>query len=289
VTRLDPRTGITNNLGALSCGGKPVTSRAMRAMAVGGDGRIWLAVHDGQLGGALLAVPPLDERAPWTNSERSYRCRSARAGAIRIDGALDEPEWQAAEVADDFVTAGFRPEPARYRTRSRLLWTATHLIVAHDCVTDGIRTGITRRDATIWDGEAAEMMICPMGAEAPYYEININPLNALYDARLLDYSYPAQAAFAERWATNWNAAIESAVAVHTNAAGQVAGWSAEMAIPFADLDAGRNNPPAPGTLWTFNFFRAAMQADRQIEWSAWTSTHSEFHRPFDFPRLLFTR
>ena len=287
MSRFDPRTGRVETIGRLACGTKIINSRKIRAMAADGDGRIWFAMCDRLGGGGLCAAPVLPEAFPWTNSDRRYTCRKVRAGAISIDGVPDEPEWRKAQVADHFSTAGMLPQPALYATVSRLLWTDTHLIVAHECATDGIRTDITRRDMIIWEGEVAEMMLCPMGAEAPYYEINVNPVNALYDSRVQDYNYTAQAAFAGLWATNWNAAIQSATRVYTNAGGTVTGWSVEMAIPFKDLDANRHNPPRHGTLWAFNLFRVAKQADGVIEWSAWTSTHADFHRPFDFPGLLF--
>lgn len=285
--KFDPLARRTEMLGTIACGAKIPLFRQIRAMSSGDDGRLWFALSERQVGGGLFTAPPLSEKRPWTNSDRSYTCRKTRLDAVNIDGTPDEHAWRMAMPATGFVIAGPAPQQAKHKTVSRLLWTDTHLLVAHECATDAIRTSITGRDMTIWDGEAAEMILCPMGSEAAYYEININPSNALYDARLEDYIYTLQAEFGGQWATNWNAAIKFAAKVHSNAMGEVIGWSAEMAIPFADMDACPNNPPGHGTTWTFNFFRAAKQDDGKIEWSAWTSTHAEFHRPYDYPVLNF--
>ena len=66
------------------------------------------------------------------------------------------------------------------------------------------------------------------------------------------------------------------------------GWTAELAIPFADL--GLAGAPAPGTVWRANFFR--IERGRVEEYSAWSPTYADppdFHLPSFFGELVFTR
>ena len=51
------------------------------------------------------------------------------AGPIAVDGHLDEPSWEAAQVIDQFVFPWWT-EGAKDRTEARLLWDDVHLYVA---------------------------------------------------------------------------------------------------------------------------------------------------------------
>ena len=50
-------------------------------------------------------------------------------GPIAVDGHLDEPSWEAAEVIDQFVFPWWT-EGVKDRTEARLLWDDVHLYVA---------------------------------------------------------------------------------------------------------------------------------------------------------------
>ena len=51
-------------------------------------------------------------------------------GAISIDGVLDEPEWEQAQLYSDFVTVEpLTGEPAKYSTQVRLLTNAEGIFI----------------------------------------------------------------------------------------------------------------------------------------------------------------
>ena len=68
---------------------------------------------------------------------------------------------------------------------------------------------------------------------------------------------------------------------------QVTGWTVEAAVPVKDLDVIDGKTPRPGDVWLVNVFRVAVQADGKQELSHWQPVKPEFHRPQQFPGLLF--
>jgi len=216
---------------------------------------------------------------------RVYSCRHIKEDAIRIDGLTDERAWRRAARMESFVTAGPDPKSAQYATTARLLWSDTHLYVSFFCRTDAVRVAGSQRDAPIWDGDAAELFLVPIAPEEPYFEINVNPGNVIYDARIENWRYEYMVKHWQEWAQGFNGDIESAVRVH-EANGAVTGWSCEWSIPFADM-VHEGSEPTAGSEWFFDAFRAAQTEAGTIEFSAWEPTYKDFHRPHLFPVLRF--
>jgi len=78
---------------------------------------------------------------------------------------------------------------------------------------------------------------------------------------------------------SWN----SAWIVKTSRQG--GGWSAEIAIPWADMGA---DVPIPGDLWRFNICRVRRSsADQAVEYSAYSPTFGLFNRPDRFADVVF--
>jgi len=235
--------------------------------------------------GAVLLLT-LAPSLPDTSSKILYQCPHLGEAKLKLDGSVDEPAWQRAKPLTDFGILR-TDKIAERKTVARLLWDDTFLYVSFVCANDGIRAKLTARDSPVWEGEAAELFLCPQGADAFYYEIDFNPHNAIYDSRLESWKYQDQVKYGAQWAKGFNARIESAVQIQRDLAGQVTGWSVEAAVPFKDLDVAGARAPAPGAIWLFNVFRVAVKADDSQELSHWQPVKPEFHRPHQFPRLEF--
>lgn len=223
---------------------------------------------------------------PATSSKVTYPCQYIGTSTLKIDGSVKEDVWQQAKPMTDFGIVR-TDKMAERKTVARLLWDDRNLYVAFECANDGIRTKITERDGPVWEGEAAELFICPKGADAFYYEINFNPLNTIYDSRIESWKYEDQVKNWQKWAKGFNADIKSATQVQRDADGKVTGWSVEAAIPFKDLDVAGSKAPMAGDVWLFNVFRVAVKADGNQELAHWQPVKPEFHRPHQFPRLEF--
>jgi hypothetical protein len=224
---------------------------------------------------------------PPTESSVEYHCRRVSDRAIRVDGDLTDKAWARAIPLDRFQTAGPKPAPAAFASTARLLWSDKRLFLAFDCKTDAIRSKMTNRDDDIWNEECAEIFLCPRGPEAKYYEFEFNPLNTIYDSMLSSWRYEEQVKHYKEWKLAYNAKIASATRVQRDAQGKVTGWTAEAAIPFADLAQADHVPPRVGDVWLFNVFRIAQINETKCEYSARVPTMADFHRPWKFPRLKF--
>ena len=237
-------------------------------------------------GVAVAGSPTNAPDALGTESKREYRCPKVAVDAVQIDGLLTEPAWQKAEVLTGFQTAGPHPKPASKSTRVQLLWTDSCLLVGFVCESDGVRPQGTQRDEPLWEGEAAEIFLCPGGSTAPYYEVDTNPNGAIYDTCVKNWRYEVMSQHWEEWKNSFNTDVRAAVKLQRDAAGEVAGWSAEFAIPFKDMVA-TNGLPKPGSAWLFDVFRVYKPKQGDVEFSAWEPTCLDFHRPYRFARLLF--
>ena len=237
---------------------------------------------------SAAADPPGAKKPPQTSSKVTYKCRHAGDRPPKIDGSwADEAAWRRAEPLKDFGVLRADGAKASKATTARLLWDEKNLYVAFACDNDGVRTKAVKRDDPVWEAEAAEVFLCPRGADAVYYEFNFSPKNVIYDSRVESWKYEDQAKNWQKWARGYNAAITSAAVVHRDRAGKVTGWSVEAAIPFKDFDVAGGKAPAVGDVWLFNAFRIAVKADGTTEYSHWQPVRPEFHRPHQFPRLEF--
>jgi hypothetical protein len=238
--------------------------------------------------GLMVALLGAETRLPETSSKVTYQCRHRGDHALKIDGKLDDDAWKLAQAMTDFGIVR-TDKSARWKTVARLLWDDEYLYVGFECSIDGIRTKITERDGPVWEGEAAEMFICPKGADAIYYEINFNPKNVIYDSRIESWKYEEQVKHWQKWAKDFNADIKSAVQIQRDDDNKVTGWTVEAAVPFKDLDVAGREAPMAGDVWLFNVFRVAALADGTQELSHWQPVKPEFHRPHQFPRLEFVK
>jgi len=207
--------------------------------------------------------------------------------AITLDGIISEPAWQDAGVMTKFLTAGRNPTNVVHDTECRMLWNDTSLLVGFRCFNPQVKSAGSTRDCPVWEGESAELMLCPRGADRPYFEIDVNPSNILYDTHILSWHWLDLSTNWQKWAQGYNPDVRSATSRMTGPDGKTVGWSAELMIPFGELKGTRT--PQNGKTWRFNSARAAVKTDGSIEFSCWEPTYGDFHRPFTYPSLRFVK
>jgi len=167
------------------------------------------------LAGAAVALP-LDA-SEWA---------AARAEQPpRIDGRLDDPVWRDAPAAGSFVD--FAPEPGRppsQATEVRVVWDDRGLYFAfrcHDAQPGKIRGRLAQRDAA-FDDDWAGVILDPTAEGRGGFELMVNPRGCLMDA----------------FVAPGGGGDDVAVDVDFTAAARQdsAGWSAELAVPWASLN-----------------------------------------------------
>lgn len=159
----------------------------------------------------------------------------------------------------------------RQRTSVRAGFRDGRLVVRFDGKDDGTVATLTRRDDPLWTEDVFEVFLTPHDPPTVYFEIEINPLGALFDARV---ESPDLARRTMRADPSWNlSGLSGRSRVRPGR------WSAVLEIPLTPLLERR--PPA--TVWRANFFRVD-RGDRD-EYSAWSPTGkdpADFHAPARF-------
>lgn len=211
------------------------------------------------------------------------------AAPLEVAGRLSDPRWQMAETLEltDPVTG--RPHPDR--VSARLLYSDTHLYIGFTCADAYVWATLTGRDTAVWTEECVEVFLCPSGKTRNYYEININPLNTVFDTFILN-GRPENGegwdvmSFVEAYTCK---GLETAVFVDGEL-GQpgAGGWTAEYAIPFASLIGGDTLTPCPGDQWRMNLCRIDRPPDSPIRHYSWATIGKvDFHLPWHFGTLVF--
>lgn len=143
------------------------------------------------------------------------------------------------------------------------------LLVRFDGRDRGVVATRTKRDDALWEEDVFEVFLCPGESPLVYYEIEVNPLGALFDARV---ESPDGRRETMRVDVSWNCPGLSARVRRREER-----WSALLRIPLAPMS------PDPASVWRANFFR--VDRGPRDEFSAWSPAFvdpPDFHRPDRF-------
>ncbi len=165
----------------------------------------------------------------------------------------------------------------RWPTSVRVAHGGGDLLVRFECRDDDVWSRYTERDDPLWEEEVVEVFLAPGEADpAVYWEFEINPLGALFDARI---SNPSSSRADLKADAAWNS-----VGIRWAAGSSATGWWAEIAVPLRELAAGQ----APAA-WRGNFHRIERPRGFPPEFSSWSPTRTDpadFHKPGRFGRLV---
>jgi hypothetical protein len=208
---------------------------------------------------ALLA-PQASQDAPPT-----WRVRAGTLGELRVDGVLDEAEWQAAQAIPDLVMIEPRQgEAPTGRTEVRVLAGPKAIafgIRCHDPDPSGIVTFTKERDGDLESEDHVRLVLGPFQDGRSGYVFAVNPGGARYDALI--------ALTGEGEDDSWDGIWEAA------ASRDAGGWTAEIRIPILTLKFKRRLRD-----WHFNVER---RIERLLETSRWASPN------LDYPLTLTSR
>jgi hypothetical protein len=174
-------------------------------------------------------------------------------GAVCWD---DVPPLELCETTSGRATV----QPTCFKTA----WTPGHLHILFHCTDSEPWATLTKHDAPLYDEEVVEVFLDPFGDLETYYEIEVNPLNAVCDLVLRRNRSGYRKEFA------WHCE-----GLRTQVATGAGFWRAEMVIPFASIVP---EPPQAGEVWRGNFFRIDRPGRIGMELSAWSPTgFPKFH------------
>ena len=149
-------------------------------------------------------------------------------------------------------------EAPRLRTAVRVALRNGALLVRFDGRDAGAVATLTRRDEPLWTEDVYEVFLTPADPPTAYFELEVNPLGTLFDARVESPDLVRRTMQAD---PSWNLrGLSGRSRVRAER------WSAVLRIPLEGLTGGG---PLPRT-WRANFFRVDRGAPD--EFSAWSPT-----------------
>ncbi|MDE2807972.1 MAG: carbohydrate-binding family 9-like protein [Gemmatimonadota bacterium] len=203
-------------------------------------------------------------------------------GPIAVDGRLDEPSWEAAEVIDEFVFPWWT-EGAKDRTEARLLWDDAHLYAAFTAHDPHISATLIGRDSPVSRDDCVEVFIAPDTSQVTnYFNFEFNALGTILDRSPRD----------DR-SSSWNGeGVQVAIDIRgtlNQETDQDTLWTTEIALPFAVFAPyAPNLPPTTGDAWRLNLYRTGGAVNLQyITWSNTLTPKPQFHVPERFGVVHF--
>jgi hypothetical protein len=199
----------------------------------------------------LAAQPPASPAAalPPRPSVAALRIEQP----IQVDGNLDEPAWQEAQAAGDFVQ--YEPnngQPASERTEVRVLYTEEVLYIgirAFTAESDQVVAEEMQRDSQLFRDDSVIILLDTFHDRRNAYWFETNANGARTDALLTDEGRD----FNVQWDGIWKS-------VGRRTSG---GWTAELAIPFSTLRFDPNNDT-----WGFNVRRLIRHKNEEVFWAS---------------------
>jgi len=179
-----------------------------------------------------------------------------------IDGRLDDPVWQEAELIDEFIQQEpFEGAPASERTEVRVLYDAERIyfgVRAFDSEADRIVATEMRRNADrILQEDNIQIILDTYMDSRSGYMFVTTPLGARLEQQISDEGEGGRGGVSSNVNRDWDGVWEAATQRTDD------GWTAEIAIPFATLR-------FPGTevqSWGMNLMRNMARKNEQAYWS----------------------
>jgi len=177
-------------------------------------------------------------------------------GPIVIDGKLDDA-WKDVQPISDFRLWGNMGKPT-YAVSVRLAYDDDNVYAYFNCEDADLFTLYQDRDAQLWESDVVELFFQPDPKNSIYYEFEVAPNGAIFDARFVN---TGSGGF-KRWA-QWNCGIRAGIQLK----GTMNEWhdldkgyTVEIAIPLDTFKEVVGDSPLKGTTWKF----AAARADFSV-------------------------
>ena len=102
-----------------------------------------------------------------------------------IDGNINEQVWQQAAWTSEFVDieGTDKPKPA-YPTQIKMLWDDSCLYIAAKLTEPNVWATLKNHDDIVFRDNDFEFFISPNSNVQPYFEVEVNPLNTIFDLLL---------------------------------------------------------------------------------------------------------
>ena len=207
-----------------------------------------------------------------------------RTDDFDLDGTGTASAWDAA----DWLAIGSVDGAPGHATRAKLLYSPRGLYGLFDCA-DGRLTCTDLRDGDdLWDEDVVELFLWPDESQPAYFEYEVSPLGR--ELPLLVSNHRGTFMGWSPWHYEGERRARRATAVRggpKEPGAAVAGWSAEVFVPFALLQGLGNVPPTAGTRWRANLCRIDHDGGTPRLWSWAGGIIDTFHAIERFGAMVF--
>lgn len=197
--------------------------------------------------------------------------------------AIERP-WQPAPGAVRHVMsdalAGSRP---RLETSVTIWRDQARLFILFTGADDEVVATLREHDSDLFTEDVVEVFLAPKRLEE-YFEIEVNPLGAVFDARVSSPALSREAMTVDR---SWDCQGLFAAVRRQSEGDGITTVDTILCIPFEALG---SETPARGEVWRGNFYRID-RGSRGDSFSAWSPTFADppdFHLPGKFGELVFS-
>ena len=171
---------------------------------------------------------------------------------ITIDGEINEPAWQTAQPATDFIQrAPAEGQPASRPSVVRLLYDKENLYVGaylYDARPDLIVVNDITRDSGAGRQDSFGVVLDTFRDRRNGYNLSISPLGSMRDTQFFNEGQDVN----RNWDVVWH--VETRI--------QEDGWTAEYAIPFKSLRFSRDEDQ----VWGVQFYRSIRRINESDSW-----------------------
>ena len=249
-----------------------------------------------RISGLALPAPVLDkvyrrnaERVlygmpPGADAPGPKELRVPRTADFAVTGRGEAPAWEKAEWQP---LSPRRPDGLPYTARFKALHSGAGVYFLMDGTDAKLTASFAEDFQDLWTEDVFEVFLWPDERDRLYFEYEISPLGK--ELPIIVPNHDGHFLGWRPWHYEGNRKIKKAVAIFGGAAqpgAAIAGWRAELFIPYELLNPLRNVPPRPGTRWRANFYRVDHDGGKKSAWD-WSRVGSDFHEIDKFGTLVF--
>jgi hypothetical protein len=203
---------------------------------------------------------------------------------FEVTGRGDSSAWKTTP----WTWLSRRPSSAKdYTARFKILYSAKGLYVLFDGADAKLTATKTADYDELWKEDVFECFFWPDEKHTVYFEYEISPLG--YELPILVPNLDKKFRGWRPWQYEGDRKIKKAVHIsggEQKSGADIAGWTAEVFIPYELLTPLSNVPPKPGTKWRANFYRCDYDGGKQSSWD-WSRVGASFHEYQKFGTLVF--
>ncbi|MHC4632595.1 MAG: amidohydrolase family protein [Planctomycetota bacterium] len=175
----------------------------------------------------------------------------------------------------------------RYETRVKMLYSQTGLYVLMVAKDRAITATMNKDFLDLWNEDVFEFFLWPDERYPVYFEYEISPLG--FELPILIPNFGGEFLGWRPWHYEGKRKTQKATTVAggpKRSGARIAGWKAEVFVPYDLLKPLQNVPPQPGTRWRANFYRVDYDDGKKTSWD-WARVGSSFHEFDKFGTLIF--